>query len=119
MMGAASTPARTASGSLALAGLTALLASSCCVLPLALALLGVSGAWMSRLRVLEPYSAALIALSFAALALAAWRLFRPAAACAPDGACRAAQPAARRWFWLVALLALLPLAVPLLAPFFY
>lgn len=110
---------RTASGSLALAGLAALLASSCCVLPLALALLGVSGAWMSRLRVLEPYSAALIALSFAALALAAWRLFRPAAACAPNDACRAVQPASRRWFWAVALLALVPLIAPLLAPYFY
>ena len=105
--------------SLALAGLAALLASSCCVLPLALALLGVSGAWMSRLRVLEPYSAALIALSFAALAWAAWRLFRPAAACAPDDACSTTQSATRRWFWLVALLALVPVIVPLLAPFFY
>lgn len=108
---------------LALAGLAALLASSCCVLPLVLALLGISGAWISRLRVLEPYSPALIALSLGALALAGWRLFRPlheAEACAPtDPACRVVRPTARRWFWFVALLALVPLLAPLVAPLFY
>ena len=113
------------SGALALAGLSALLASTCCVLPLALALLGVSGAWMAQLRVLEPYATPLIVLSLAALAFAGWRLFRPlpAAACAADGAeaaaCRTQRPAARRWFWAVALLALVPIVVPLLAPLFY
>lgn len=123
------TSARTAdaprpTGALALAGLSALLASSCCVLPLALALLGVSGAWMAQLRVLEPWATPLIGLSLAALAWAGWRLFRRPAATACEGedvdaACRAQRPVARRWFWGVALLALVPIVVPLLAPLFY
>lgn len=108
---------------LVLAGVAAVLASSCCVLPLLLVLVGVSGAWMSRLRWLEPYSPALTALALVCLGVAAWRLRRPAvegAACAVgDGVCRDVSTAARRWFWLVALLALLPLAMPFVAPLFY
>ena len=104
------------------AGFAALLASACCVLPLALALVGISGAWISRLRWLEPYSTALIVLAVAALGIAAWRIFRPAAdgACNADGSrCRSVSVTARRWFWLVALITLIPLLVPLAAPWFY
>jgi mercuric ion transport protein len=109
---------------LTLAGLVALLASTCCVLPLVLALVGVSGAWVVHLRVLEPYSPALVALSLASLGLAAWRLYRPStaarAACeVGDSACRRTSGVARRWFWLVAVLTLIPIVVPLVAPLFY
>jgi mercuric ion transport protein len=107
---------------LTLAGLAALLASACCVLPLAFALVGVSGAWISQLRVLQPYSVPLTVLSLLALGLAGWRIYRitPAAACAAgEPACRQAGAGARRWFWLVAVLTLIPLAVPLAAPLFY
>jgi hypothetical protein len=59
----------------------------------------------------------------AALGAAAWRLFRrpaQAAACAADGVdCRRRNGVARRWFWVVALLAIVPLVVPLAAPWFY
>ncbi|MDB5901083.1 MAG: merT mercuric transport family protein [Ramlibacter sp.] len=113
-----STPALT------LAGLAALLASACCVLPLVFALVGISGAWIARMRVLEPYSGALSVLSLAALAFAGWRLYRTGsaggAACqVGDTACRQVSAGARRWFWLVAILALIPLLVPLAAPLFY
>ena len=108
---------------LTVAGLAALLASSCCVAPLLLALAGVSGAWIGQLRRIEPYSPWLMGLSFLALAAAGWRLFRSQpgdASCDLDAAaCRRANGVARRWFWLVALLALVPLAVPLVAPWFY
>jgi MYXO-CTERM domain-containing protein len=60
------------------------------------------------------------------LGAAAWRIFRrptsdhASDACAIQGAtCRASNHAARWWFWLVALLALAPLLVPLLAPLLY
>ncbi len=125
MAASPSSPATGRSGpALALAGLAALLASSCCVLPLVLVLLGISGSWISRLRVLEPYSNALILLSLAALALAAWQIYRPARragqACASDdAACQVTRAGARRWFWWVALLAAIPLLVPLVAPLFY
>lgn len=117
--------ARTATGgsALTLAALAAMLASACCVLPLVLALVGISGAWISQLRVLQPYSSSLIGLAVGALGLAAWRIFRPQAgdaACDAEGsACRSSNGVARRWFWLVAVFTLVPLLVPLLAPLFY
>jgi mercuric ion transport protein len=108
---------------LTVAGLAALLASGCCVAPLMLALAGVSGAWIGQLRRIEPYSPWLLGLSFVALGLAGWRLFRRApdgVACDADAAaCRRANGVARRWFWFVAVLALIPVAVPLAAPWFY
>ena len=108
---------------LTVAGVAALLACGCCVAPLLLALAGISGAWIGQMRRIEPYSPWLMGLSFGALALAGWRLYRrPAAgaACSVDGvACRRANGMARRWFWLVAVLAFVPVAVPLVAPWFY
>jgi len=108
---------------LALAGLGALLASSCCVLPLALALAGISGAWISQLRVMEPYSDGLLALAFGALAWAAWRIYGRSAqtqeVCEADAACRPVSHTVRTWFWLVLVVALVPLLVPLVAPSFY
>ena len=117
-----------------LAGLAALLASSCCVLPLVFVLVGVSGAWIGYLTRLEPYSIWLDGLALAALGLAAWRIYRPrvpeparglaaeAAACAAADAptpCASARPALRAGFWFVVALTLLPIVVPLLAPLFY
>jgi len=124
---ASSTPSGSPAGSapaLTLAGLAALLASGCCVAPLLLALAGVSGAWIGQLRRIEPYSPWLIGLSLASLAFAGWRLYRPAAATGAscdvdDAACRRANGVVRRWFWVVAFLALVPLAAPLVAPWFY
>ena len=108
---------------LTVAGVAALLACGCCVAPLLLALAGISGAWIGQMRRIEPYSPWLMGLSFAALAVAGWRLFRrtsDATSCElDDAACRRANSAARRWFWVVALLALVPLAAPLVAPWFY
>jgi mercuric ion transport protein len=109
---------------LALAGIAALLASSCCVLPLVFALVGISGTWIVYMRVLEPYSPALIALALLSLGIAGWRLYRPSrvtmAACDADGtACGQLNGVARRWFWLVLVVALVPLVVPLAAPLFY
>jgi len=108
---------------LALAGLAALLASSCCVLPLALALAGISGAWISQLRVMEPYSDGLLVLAVAALAWAAWRIYgrsaRAASVCEADEACLPVSQSVRSWFWLLVLTTMVPLLVPLAAPWFY
>ena len=115
--------ARPAAPALALAGLAALLASSCCVLPLGLALVGISGAWISQLRVMEPYANGLLVLAFGALAWAAWRIYGkslPAAGvCEEDVACQTVNQSVRPWFWLVVAMTLLPLLVPLAAPWFY
>jgi hypothetical protein len=88
-----------------------------------LAVVGISGAWISQLRWLEPYSTALIGLAIGSLSLAGWRLFRSnraLSACDADGTdCRRVNATARHWFWLIALLTMVPILVPLAAPLFY
>jgi len=67
--------------------LAALGASSCCVLPLALFTLGVSGAWIGNLTALAPYQPLFVAA--AALLVGLWfrQVYRkPVVACA-DGGC--------------------------------
>ena len=108
-------------GSLALGGLAAILASACCLGPLVLVLLGVSGAWIGNLTRLEPYrpfflAAALIALFFA------WRpVFRPARDCTPGEVC--AVPRVRTLYKVisgcVAALILVAFAFPYVAPLLY
>lgn len=107
---------------LTLAGISALLASTCCVVPLVFALVGVSGAWIGQLRRIEPYSYPLTALAIMSLLVAGWRIWRPAmpegAQCEAD-ACVRSNAAARRWFWVMAALTVLPIAVNQSAHFFY
>jgi mercuric ion transport protein len=108
-------------GSLIAGGVAALLASACCLGPLILITLGISGAWIGNLAALEPYrpwflGAALVAMVFA------WRqIYRPDKACEPGDVC--AVP--RVWttykviFWIVALLIVVALGFPYLLPLFY
>lgn len=102
--------------------IAAIAASLCCIGPLVLVMLGVGGAWVANLAVLEqfrPYflGAAIIALFFA------WKkIYRvPAAACTPGSLC--AMPQTNRLykvlFWMVAVLVVLALIFPYLAPLFY
>ncbi len=96
---------------LLLATLAAVGASLCCVGPLVLVALGISGAWMAQLTAMEPYRPFFIALTLVFLALAfRKRYFQPRG-------CRTGQPCNddsvqrhQRWiFWLASagLLALL------------
>jgi mercuric ion transport protein len=107
---------------LALAGVAALLASTCCVVPLVLAIVGISGAWIAQLHRMEPYSYPLTALAAAALLLAGWRIWRPAAqddAQCDLEACRQRNAGARRWFWVLAVLTATPIVVRQAAHLFY
>lgn len=110
-----------AAPALTLAALATLLASTCCVLPLVLVIVGLSGAWIARLQLLAPYATALSVVAVGALALAGWQIFRRrGAACNADGSpCELVRASTRRWFWVVAALALVPIVVPLIAPWFY
>jgi mercuric ion transport protein len=105
---------------LTLAGVAALLSSTCCVLPLVFAIVGVSGAWIGQLHRLEPYSYPLTAVAAASLLIAGWRIRRARTAdqCDIDG-CVQRNAAARRWFWVLAVLTVLPIAVRQGAHFFY
>lgn len=108
-------------GALAAGGLAAILASSCCLGPLVLVTLGVSGAWIGNLTALEPYRPWFIGAALVALFLAWRRIFRPAQACAPGEAC--AVPRVRTGykalFWIVVALVVLALVFPYVMPFFY
>src|SRR5713101_4774465 len=71
--------------------LGALAASSCCILPLVLFSLGVSGAWIGNLTRLAPYQPYFIAATVACLTYGYWLVYRsPRIACADGTAC--AQP---------------------------
>jgi mercuric ion transport protein len=112
---------KTGRGSLFAGGVAAILASACCLGPLILITLGISGAWIGNLAALEPYrpwfiGAALVAMVFA------WRqIYRPAGACQPGDVCAVPQVrmAYKVVFWIVALLILTALAFPFVLPLFY
>lgn len=118
--GAAAGSERKAGRLVALAVLASLLASTCCVLPLVLVLVGVTGAWMSTLVAMKPVTPYAIAVCVGALAWAGWLLFKPARACdIQDGNCATTRPAMRRVFLVCALFIALLLSFPLFARLFY
>lgn len=108
-------------GVLALGGLAAILASTCCLGPLVLVMLGFSGAWISNLTVLEPFRPILIGAALVALFFAYRRIFRPAQACKPGEVCAVPQVKAayKIIFWVVAALVVIALAFPYILPLFY
>ena len=109
-----------ANASLFAGALAAIGASVCCVGPLVLLMLGIGGAWIAHLTALEPLRPWFIAATLLFLGLAFRRLFRQQPVCVPGAAC--AEPIVlqrQRWiFAIVALLLLVLLLVPWLAPFF-
>jgi mercuric ion transport protein len=112
---------KTGSGFLAAGGVAAILASTCCLGPLILVMLGFTSVWIGSLSVLEPYRPLLLGVALVTLGLAAWRIFRPAQACEADGTCP--TPRSRYIqkiiFAAVAALTLVAFAFPYLARFFY
>jgi mercuric ion transport protein len=107
---------------LTLLGLGAgLLASTCCVLPLALVLAGITGAWMANLAVLKPLTPLLIVLTLALLGWAGWLVFRPASECAVGerAACARDRRTARVVYVLCVLFVGPLLLFPLFASYFY
>jgi len=112
-------------GKATLAGglLAGIVASACCLGPLVLVTIGVSGAWISNLTLLEPYRPVFIGVALVFMGLAWRRIYRaPAAAeCEPGTVCALPQTnrVYRIMFWVVSALVLLLLAFPYYAPLFY
>ena len=81
---------------LAVGGLAgALLASTCCVAPLVLLTLGISGAWIGNLTALAPYQGYFTAGTLILLATGFWIVYwKPRKACAKGTYC--ANPASDR-----------------------
>ena len=98
--------------------LAAIAASACCLGPLILVSVGISGAWISNLTVLEPLRHVFILLALACMTLAYRKIYRdPSAAdCVPGSLCAVPQTNARyrAMFWVVSILVLIALAYPYL-----
>ncbi len=107
--------------SLVAGALAAVGASVCCVGPLVLLTLGISGAWISNLTALEPVRPFLIAATLLFLGLAFRRLYLQPQVCETSAAC--SQPLVlkrqRLIFWVVALALLVLLSAPWFAPWFF
>ncbi|HCA26893.1 MAG TPA: mercuric ion transporter MerT [Betaproteobacteria bacterium] len=101
----------------------AIAASACCLGPLVLVMLGVSGAWIGNLTVLEPYRPYFLGIAVIFLIFAWRKIYRAPAAetCTPGSLC--AMPQTNRiyriLFWLVAALIGIAFVFPYLAPLFY
>src|SRR5260370_42023181 len=98
--------------------LGALAASSCCILPLALFMLGISGAWIGNLTALAPYQPIFFATTAGCLGVGYYLVYRqPKAVCA-DGSC--ARPLPKRGvkavLWAATALVLAAVAFDYLAP---
>jgi mercuric ion transport protein len=110
---------------LTLAGgvLAAIVASMCCLGPLVLVTVGISGAWISSLAAFEPYRPIALGVAIAFTVLAYRKIYGapPPEACEPGTLC--ASPQTNRvykiMFWTVSALVLLALIFPYFAPFFY
>ncbi|GAC1438721.1 MAG: mercuric transport protein MerT [Terriglobales bacterium] len=112
---------QTGSGALFVGGLAAILASTCCLGPLVLVALGLSGAWIGNLTMLEPYRPFFIAGALVALFFEGRRIFRPAKACKLGAVC--AVPKTRRvykiLFGIASALVLIALVYPYVAKLLY
>ncbi len=106
-------------GGLTGAVLAAIAASICCVGPLVLLALGVSGAWVGNLTALEPYQPYFMGITFLFLGYAFYRIYRnpKTEECAPGSYC--ANPKSDKInkisLWSVTLLILILFAVPYVA----
>lgn len=103
--------------------LAAIAASICCIGPLVLVTVGISGAWISNLASFEPYRPASLGVAIVFMVLAFRKIYGAAApqACEPGTLC--AMPQTNRVnkivFWVVSALVLLALVFPYFAPLFY
>lgn len=96
----------------------AILASSCCILPLVFLMLGVSGAWIGNLTALEPNKDYFAVITLIFIGLGFWHVyFKPKKEC-EEGYC--ATPKSDRVIktilWVSTVLVLLALTVDFWAP---
>ena len=70
------------------------LASACCVVPLVLVTLGISGAWIANLTALEPYKPYVATATLALLGFGFWHVyFKPKPPCEEGSYCARPQSA--------------------------
>jgi mercuric ion transport protein len=104
---------------LSVAGILAALgAASCCVIPFALFLVGVSGAWIANLTALEPYQPLFAAVALGFIGYGAYLVYwKPRAACADGSYC--ARPESSRvakiGLWSASMLVVVAVGFPYIA----
>jgi mercuric ion transport protein len=101
--------------------LGALAASSCCILPLVLFGLGVSGAWIGNFTRLAPYQPWFIAATLAFLGYGYWLVYRASRrACADGEACARPLPnrVVKTSLILATILVVAALGLDFIAPLF-
>ncbi len=100
----------------------AILASSCCIVPLVLVTLGVSGAWIGNLSVLEPYKPIFATVTFVFLGFGYWQVYRKREVACEEGsycATPSSDRIAKGALWIATILVLLALTIDFWAPLFY
>jgi mercuric ion transport protein len=97
--------------------LGALAASSCCILPLVLFSLGISGAWIGNLTALAPYKTYFAGATIGLLGYGYYLVYAPRQVCA-DGSCARPVPnrLAKLAFWVASVLVAAALAFDYVAP---
>ena len=80
-------------------------------------MMGLSGAWIANIQLLEPFRPVFIGVALAALFLAQRRIWRPA--CTVGCAAPQVNLTYKSLFAVVSLLVLIALAFPYIAPWFY
>ena len=98
-------------------------ASACCIGPLVLLMLGVSGTWIGNLTALEPYRPVFISASLLFVVFAYREIYlKNDDECCDEGAVCAVprnQRMYRMFFWAVVVMIVLAFISPYFAPLFY
>lgn len=100
----------------------AILASTCCVVPLMLLTLGVSGAWIGNLTLLEPYRPITAGIALVFIALGFRQVyFKDKPACEEGSYCARPESSiiTKTVLWFSTALVLLALTIDWWAPYFY
>lgn len=89
--------------------MAAIAGSICCIGPLILLLLGVSGAWIGSLTLLEPYRPLFVIAVMILFSWSAWKLYRPKIkfSAAMPCICHAVPIRQQITFWIVAIIAVI------------
>lgn len=100
----------------------AILVSTCCIAPLVLLTLGISGAWIGNLTAFEPYKPYFAAVALIFIGAGFWQVyFKPKPACADGSYCAKPQSSliTKSALWIATALVLLALTIDWWAPLFY
>lgn len=100
----------------------AILASTCCIVPLLFVMLGISGAWIGSLTALEPYKPVFAAIALVFIGLGFRQVyFKDRPVCDGDSYCAKSQSSAitKGALWISTVVVLLALTINWWAPLFY